>query len=65
MAVQINWATKRITVPKADLTLISGTLYEHDTDAFRLELRSLEDDEVQLCGGLHRLSSVSGPAWHR
>ena len=45
MAISINWLTKRISVPKADLTFISGTLYEHDTDAFRLELRALEDDE--------------------
>ena len=44
MAISINWATKRITVPQADLTLISGTLYELDTNDFRLELKSLEDD---------------------
>lgn len=45
MAVSIDWATKVITVPQADLTLVTGTLYELDTDAFRLELKSLEDSE--------------------
>ena len=46
MAISIDWATKVISVPQADLTHISGTLYELDTDAFRLELKDLEDDEV-------------------
>ena len=42
MALSINWATRVITVPQADLTLITGTLYELDTDAFRLELKAIE-----------------------
>lgn len=45
MALSINWATQVITIPQADLTLVSGTLYELDTDAFRLELKSIEDSE--------------------
>ncbi len=45
MSVSINWATKVITIPQADLTLISGSLYELDVDAFRLELKSIEDSE--------------------
>jgi len=45
MALSINRNTNVIYVPKADLTLISGTLYELDVDAFRLELKALEDDE--------------------
>lgn len=48
MAVSIDWATKVIFVPRADLTLIQATpteIREHDLNAFRLELRSLEDDE--------------------
>ena len=40
----VDWPTGVISVPQSDLTLISGSLYELDTDAFRLELRSLEDD---------------------
>lgn len=45
MALSINPITYVITVPQADLTFISGTLYNHDTDAFRLELKSWEDSE--------------------
>lgn len=45
MALSLNSATKVITVPQADLTLISGTLYELDTNAFRLEVGQLLDDE--------------------
>ena len=48
MTISINWATKVINVPQADLTHISGTLYELDTDAFRLTLKDLEDDEVGM-----------------
>lgn len=42
MALSVDWATGLITIPKADLTLVSGSLYELDTDAFRLELKGLE-----------------------
>ena len=44
MAISVNWPTGVITVPQADCTFISGTLYELDTDWFRLQLRALEDD---------------------
>lgn len=50
MAISIDWPTGVITVPRADLTFvgvdpISGRdLYEHDTEAFREELLSREDD---------------------
>lgn len=43
MAISINPLTHVISIPRADLTLVSGTLYTHDTDAFRLELKSWED----------------------
>jgi len=45
--MDINWATKMITIYKTDsfISLISGTLYEMDTDAFRLLLKDKEDDE--------------------
>lgn len=42
MAFSVNYLTKVITIPQADLTLVSGTLYEHDTNAFRLELKEWE-----------------------
>jgi len=45
MAVSIDPLTFIIFIPKADLTLVGGTLYELDTNAFRLELKGLEDDE--------------------
>jgi len=44
MALSINPATSVITVPKADLTLVSGTLYTYDVNTFRLALKALEDD---------------------
>jgi len=45
MAISINWSSKVITVPQADLTLISGSLYELDVDVFRLALKDIEDSE--------------------
>ena len=45
MAISIDWGTKVITIPQADLTHVTGSLYELDTDWFRLQLKSLEDDE--------------------
>jgi len=49
MALSVDWGnTFVITVPQSDLTLVTGALYDFDTDAFRLELKSLEDDEVGM-----------------
>jgi hypothetical protein len=45
MAISIDWATQVITVPQADLTFITGTLYELDTEQFRLDLKALEASE--------------------
>lgn len=45
MAISINWSTRVITVPQADLTLISGTRYRLDVDTFRLALKDIEDSE--------------------
>jgi hypothetical protein len=42
MAITINWATKVISIPQADLTFISGSLYELNLNDFRLTLKSLE-----------------------
>jgi hypothetical protein len=42
----IDWGnTYKIQIPQSYLTLISGTLYELDTDQFRLDLKSLEASE--------------------
>lgn len=48
MAISVNWATGVISIPKSDLALISGTLYELDTDQFRLDLKNLEDGEAGM-----------------
>jgi len=48
MAVSINWDTKVIFVPKADLTLIQllpTEIRELNIDWFRLQLKDLEDSE--------------------
>lgn len=45
MAISINWATKVITVPQADLTFVSGLLYELNVNTFRLALRDIEDSD--------------------
>lgn len=45
MAISINWATQVITIPQADLTLISGALYELDVDVLRLALKDIEDGD--------------------
>jgi hypothetical protein len=45
MALSLNPATKVITIPQADLTLVTGTLYELDTNQFRLDVGQLLDDE--------------------
>ncbi len=44
MAISINWATKVFTIPQADLTLVSGTLYEMDTEAVRQEINAIMDN---------------------
>jgi len=44
VSISINWGTKVIYVPKSFLTLIGGSIYELDTNDFRLALKDLEDD---------------------
>lgn len=43
--ISVDWPNKLISVPQSYLTLVGGTLYDLDTDAFRLDLRSLEDSD--------------------
>lgn len=45
MAISVDWAAKLITIPKSDLTLVSGTSYSYDVLAFYRELMSLADDD--------------------
>lgn len=50
MAITINWATKVISIPKADMTLLQASpeIRELDLNAFRLVLKDLEDDEAGM-----------------
>lgn len=48
MALTIDYATKVISVPQADLTFISGTLYELDTNQFRKDVMAILDDETHI-----------------
>lgn len=48
MSLSIDWATKVITVPQADLTSLGGGVYQLNVDTFRLALRALEDDELGI-----------------
>lgn len=41
MALSLDPATKVITIPQADLTFVSGSLYELDTDQFRKDVMTL------------------------
>lgn len=47
MAISIDYTTRIITIPKADLTLVQTTPFEIrelDINAFRLELKDIEDN---------------------
>ncbi len=46
MAISINWATKVISIPKADLTLVQASpeIRSLDVDWFRLQLKDIEDN---------------------
>jgi hypothetical protein len=48
MAITINWLTKVITVPQADLTALGGGFFELDVELFRNQLKNLEDDEAGM-----------------
>jgi hypothetical protein len=45
MAITVDWPSKVITIPQADLTPLGGGRYELDIDNLRLALKALEDDE--------------------
>ena len=34
MTISVDWATKTFSVPQADLTLVTGTLYEMNTETY-------------------------------
>lgn len=48
MALSINWATLVIFVPQADLNFIGGDVWGLDVNAFRLELKDIEDSIIGM-----------------
>lgn len=48
MALTIDYATRVISVPQADLTFVSGTLYELDSNQFRKDVMAVLDDETHI-----------------
>jgi hypothetical protein len=48
MALSIDPATSTVTIPQADLTYSSGTLYDFDTLQFMRDLNALLDDEEYI-----------------
>lgn len=48
MALSLDPATRLITIPQADLTLVTGTLYALDTDAFRINVMALLASEPYI-----------------
>ena len=47
MAYSVNWTTRVITIPQADLTPLGGGLYQLLVDDFRKECRRLEWSDTQ------------------
>lgn len=45
MGISIDWGTKIISIPKADLAWVEGETYKLDIDWFRMQLKGLEDGE--------------------
>lgn len=45
MTISIDHATRQVTVEQSDLTLVSGSLYELDTNQFRLDVGTLMASE--------------------
>jgi len=48
MAISANYVTSVLTIPQADLTLVSGTLYELDAGDLHDWLKDLEDSEEHM-----------------
>jgi hypothetical protein len=60
MAISVDEVTKIITIPKADLTFLSGIDYELDTNAFRLELKTWEASEA---GSWRSITNLHNPEY--
>jgi len=45
MAITVDWPSKVISIPQDDLTLVTGSLYEADTEVIRMSLHALSAGE--------------------
>ena len=54
MAVTVDWLTRVITVPQADLTLVGTNVYQLDIDQFRKDLKALEEGDGLPFDDTHR-----------
>ena len=61
MAYSVDWLTKIVTVPKADLTLVSASpeIYELDVNDFWLEIHDIQDDFVAV--GQDQIMTANAP----
>lgn len=50
MAYTVNWATRVVTIPKADLTLVTASpeVYELDAIDFWIAIHDIQDDEAGM-----------------
>lgn len=48
MAISVDYITKVISIPQADLSLVGGSFYEMDINWFRLQLKDWEDEENNI-----------------
>lgn len=69
MPLSVDWPSKVVTVPQADLTDLGGGVFSLDLDQFRLELKAIEaSDEGMPFVDIHRHSPpivVAGTALAR
>lgn len=54
MAISVDWPSKVINIPQADLTSLGGGVYELDLNELRLTLKDLEDGEGMTFPDTHR-----------
>jgi hypothetical protein len=45
MAITVDWGTRIISVPQSFLTLVGGSVYNLDTEAFKIAINDIEDSE--------------------
>lgn len=58
MTISVDWPTREIFIPQADLTPVAAGEFDFDLNAFRLELKDLEDGEGMPFPDTHRHSTT-------